>query len=323
MGLFDGILGGIVGMEMATVVNGMIERHGGIQGVINQFQTNGLGPTVNSWVAPGANQPITPAQVHQGLGPETVEALAAKLGIPPDQLGLETLEVLPQSIDHLTPDGVVPTGPGPRGAPPGGLGPPQDGIASAAGRNPMLQYRRSPDHSPCDDSRWGAEMDRGFALIVGFTVYKIASVACGAARLLAGLQALRRGPVEPAATSRPSSRRPPWSSRAPRPAPSSPCSARVLSIVSVWRGYDFQMPDGSRSRRDAEVHPRRQTETPVRTMMRSGLKTSLTAPGGPDRRGGLRRLGGRGQCELCVGQDGLRERQVRRRRAVAARLSNR
>lgn len=30
MGMFDGILGGIVGAEMATVVNGLIEKHGGI-----------------------------------------------------------------------------------------------------------------------------------------------------------------------------------------------------------------------------------------------------------------------------------------------------
>jgi uncharacterized protein YidB (DUF937 family) len=106
MGMFDGILGGIVGAEMASVVNGMIERHGGISGVINQFQTNGLGPTVQSWVGPGANQPITPAEVHQGLGPETVNALAAKLGIPPAELASKLSEVLPQSIDHLTPGGV-------------------------------------------------------------------------------------------------------------------------------------------------------------------------------------------------------------------------
>ena len=124
MGMFDGILGGVVGAEMASVVNGMIERHGGIQGVISQFQTNGLGPTVQSWVNPGPNQPITPAQVNQGLGPETINALAAKLGIPPDQLAAKLSEVLPQSIDHLTPGG-VPMTPGaspassPWGQPPG------------------------------------------------------------------------------------------------------------------------------------------------------------------------------------------------------------
>jgi len=28
------------------VVNGLIERHGGVQGVVNQLRSNGLGPTV-------------------------------------------------------------------------------------------------------------------------------------------------------------------------------------------------------------------------------------------------------------------------------------
>lgn len=111
MGMFDGILGGVIGAGMAGVVNDMIERHGGVQGIISQFQTNGLGPTVQSWVGPGANQTITPAQVHQGLGADTVQALAAKLGIPPDQLAAKLSEVLPQAMDHLTPGGVVPTTP--------------------------------------------------------------------------------------------------------------------------------------------------------------------------------------------------------------------
>ncbi len=37
MGLFDGVLGGIVGGTMASVVNGILEQHGGVQGVVNQF----------------------------------------------------------------------------------------------------------------------------------------------------------------------------------------------------------------------------------------------------------------------------------------------
>jgi hypothetical protein len=32
MGLLDGLLGGAVGAEMVTVVNGLIEKHGGVQG---------------------------------------------------------------------------------------------------------------------------------------------------------------------------------------------------------------------------------------------------------------------------------------------------
>jgi uncharacterized protein YidB (DUF937 family) len=106
MGMFDGILGGMIGAGMAGVVNDVIERHGGIQGVVNQFQTNGLGPTVQSWVGTGANQAITAAQVNQGLGQQTIEALAAKLGIPPAELAGKLSEVLPQAMDHLTPGGV-------------------------------------------------------------------------------------------------------------------------------------------------------------------------------------------------------------------------
>ncbi len=58
MGLFDGILGGVIGGRMAGVVNDVIDPHGGIQGIVSQFQANGLGPTVQSWVGTGASQPI-------------------------------------------------------------------------------------------------------------------------------------------------------------------------------------------------------------------------------------------------------------------------
>jgi len=108
MGLFDGVLGGVIGAGMAGVVNDVIERHGGIQGIIGQFQANGLGPTVQSWVGTGANQPITADQVHQGLGADAVQALAAKLGVQPAELAAKLAEVLPQAVDHLTPGGAVP-----------------------------------------------------------------------------------------------------------------------------------------------------------------------------------------------------------------------
>ena len=55
MGLLDGILGGVVGGEMVSVVNGLIEKHGGVQGIVKQFEQQGLGETVKSWVGTGAN----------------------------------------------------------------------------------------------------------------------------------------------------------------------------------------------------------------------------------------------------------------------------
>jgi uncharacterized protein YidB (DUF937 family) len=108
MGLFDGILGGVVGAEMATVVNGLIEKHGGIQGIVSQLEEKGLGGTVRSWVGTGANQPITADQIHQAFGSDTVKQLAAKIGMTPEDLAAKLSEILPQAIDKLTPGGAVP-----------------------------------------------------------------------------------------------------------------------------------------------------------------------------------------------------------------------
>ena len=107
MGLFDGVLGGIVGGEMATVVNGLIQQHGGVQGIVSQLEQQGLGATVKSWVGTGANQPISPQQVHQAFGAETIEALAAKAGLNPQDLLQKLSQALPQAIDKLTPNGTV------------------------------------------------------------------------------------------------------------------------------------------------------------------------------------------------------------------------
>ncbi len=108
MGLLDGLIGGAVGAGLITVVNGLIEKHGGLQGIVAQFQQQGLGPTIQSWVGTGENLPISPDQVHQALGSDTIQQLAAKLGIPPDQLAAKLSEILPQAIDKMTPGGKLP-----------------------------------------------------------------------------------------------------------------------------------------------------------------------------------------------------------------------
>ncbi len=109
MGLLDGILGGVVGGEMISVVNGLIERHGGVQGIVAQLQSQGLGSTVQSWIGNGPNQSISPDQVHQTFGAETMNVLAAKVGLSPQDLASKLSAILPQAIDKLTPGGVVPT----------------------------------------------------------------------------------------------------------------------------------------------------------------------------------------------------------------------
>lgn len=109
MGMFDGILGGVVGGQMASAVNSLIERHGGIQGIVSQMQLQGLGGTVKSWVGSGANAPLSVDELHQAFGADTIKGMAMKLGLNPGDLAQKLSQVLPQAIDHLTPKGVVPS----------------------------------------------------------------------------------------------------------------------------------------------------------------------------------------------------------------------
>ncbi|MBS0374281.1 MAG: DUF937 domain-containing protein [Proteobacteria bacterium] len=108
MGLFDGILGGVVGSAMVGVVNHILEQNGGLQGVVNQFEQKGLGETVRSWVGTGQNLPITADQIHQVLGSGAVQELAQKAGLSVPELTQKLSQLLPQAIDKMTPAGVVP-----------------------------------------------------------------------------------------------------------------------------------------------------------------------------------------------------------------------
>jgi uncharacterized protein YidB (DUF937 family) len=81
---------------------------GSLSGLIQSFQQSGHGDTINSWIGPGQNQPITPDQLHQALGPQAVDNLSRLTGVPAPELMSELSRVLPGIIDRLTPQGRMP-----------------------------------------------------------------------------------------------------------------------------------------------------------------------------------------------------------------------
>jgi uncharacterized protein YidB (DUF937 family) len=81
---------------------------GGLDGLIGKLQQHGLGDVGASWVSKGKNLPISPAQLQAVLGNEHVQAIAARLGIAPDQAAKHLARSLPQVVDRVTPDGKVP-----------------------------------------------------------------------------------------------------------------------------------------------------------------------------------------------------------------------
>jgi uncharacterized protein YidB (DUF937 family) len=108
MGLLDGLIGGVVGAGMTTVVSQILEKHGGLQGVVSEFERNGFGPTVQSWVGTGPNQAIAPDGINRVLGSDLLQQLAAKTGLSVQELSQKLSQVLPAAVDKMTPEGVIP-----------------------------------------------------------------------------------------------------------------------------------------------------------------------------------------------------------------------
>jgi uncharacterized protein YidB (DUF937 family) len=108
MGMLDGLLGGIVGAGLVSVVSGIVEKHGGLQGVVNEFEKSGLGATVQSWVGTGPNKSISPDEVQRAIGPDLLQQLAAKSGLSVQELAQKLSQVLPDAVDKMTPNGSIP-----------------------------------------------------------------------------------------------------------------------------------------------------------------------------------------------------------------------
>ncbi len=113
MGLLDSVLGGLTGQggnsgALMNVVSGILNQSGGLTGLLQQFQSGGLGHLAESWIGTGQNLPITADQLQGVLGSEKVQQLASSLGVPPDQLSGHLAQLLPPVIDKLTPNGSLP-----------------------------------------------------------------------------------------------------------------------------------------------------------------------------------------------------------------------
>ncbi|MDE2385422.1 MAG: DUF937 domain-containing protein [Alphaproteobacteria bacterium] len=81
---------------------------GALGGLVSHMQANGAADVAQSWVGTGANQPISGAQLSQVLGPDLVNKISASTGLTPDQIMQQLSAVLPQVVDHMTPQGQMP-----------------------------------------------------------------------------------------------------------------------------------------------------------------------------------------------------------------------
>jgi uncharacterized protein YidB (DUF937 family) len=120
MGLLDDVLG-MAGMGGGTAQNsqhasalGAIMDYinspqvGGISGLQQMFQNQGLGGLISSWIGTGQNLPISQNQLQDVLHNDTLQNVAAKAGLDPSQLTGMMSQLLPHMVDKLTPNGQIP-----------------------------------------------------------------------------------------------------------------------------------------------------------------------------------------------------------------------
>lgn len=101
LGTGAGGLGGLGGL-------GALAGLGGLGALLHRFQQNGFGDQVQSWVGAGENQPIEPQALSQVFDNDELSQIAAQAGVSEDEARAGLSQLLPQVVDHLTPQGQLP-----------------------------------------------------------------------------------------------------------------------------------------------------------------------------------------------------------------------
>jgi uncharacterized protein YidB (DUF937 family) len=120
MGLLDNVMGALGGAGDNGGGNPMLDvamqllsnkgEAGGLAGLVQAFQQNGLGEQMASWVGTGQNLPISAEQIQAVLGGGQLGQIAGQLGMNETQAAGGLADLLPQVIDQLTPNGQLPQG---------------------------------------------------------------------------------------------------------------------------------------------------------------------------------------------------------------------
>lgn len=138
MGLLTQILGGLAGNVLARrggagrggltpaliallpVVLSMLSQRGqsgnpasgmgGIGDLIGQLTQRGYGRQANSWVGTGANEPLPPGAIDDVFGQDELHRIALQAGLGDDEARTGLSELLPEVVDHFTPEGSIPEG---------------------------------------------------------------------------------------------------------------------------------------------------------------------------------------------------------------------
>lgn len=92
-------------VDMAGMVQSLLQEAGGLQGVKAKLESAGLGDAFSSWTGTGSNDAVDSERLADALGRDKLEGLAAQSGLDLGKIIPMVAAFLPQLIDMLTPDG--------------------------------------------------------------------------------------------------------------------------------------------------------------------------------------------------------------------------
>ena len=122
MGLFDGLAGQLLSSlgpgaarheSLLPHVLDLLQGNSGgqgINGLVEAFNSKGLGNLMSSWISTGPNLPVSGQQIQQTMDSGLLKQLASKAGVAPEAISSQLADLLPNVIDKLTPNGSLPQG---------------------------------------------------------------------------------------------------------------------------------------------------------------------------------------------------------------------
>ncbi len=94
--------------EVLAMLRGQGGASGGLTSLLQAFEGGGLGHLFQSWVGSGQNLPVSPDQIQNVLGNSgLLQRIAQATGMQPADVAQHLSAVLPQIVDHLTPNGQI------------------------------------------------------------------------------------------------------------------------------------------------------------------------------------------------------------------------
>jgi uncharacterized protein YidB (DUF937 family) len=85
-----------------------VQRQGGVGNVLQRAGQRGYGSQANSWLGTGANEPLPASAVQELVGHEDLARMSSQLGVDQGEVADGFAEILPEMVDHLSPDGQLP-----------------------------------------------------------------------------------------------------------------------------------------------------------------------------------------------------------------------